>query len=302
MTLWTSVRDAGLVARFEVLRAIRTWRAMALAVLYVVATAGGAYLFVQLIHSLESALAVQLGVPVTDQAGAMLDRLLEGDELREILGEMLGDQALVDDVLRYPVLAIFHLWEGLILIPFFAASISAESISIDMGSRALRFEALRTGRLELVTGRFLGQAALTAIASVLGIAGTWTIGILFLTGTEPLGLATALFWLTLRAWAFALPFVGLGVAFSQWTTSPNWARVMAVGATAGTWVAYGMAHAWIDTRWGLLCDVTLQVLPQGWMQGLWHPAPGWLVSSGVCIALGFALVAAGYLRFARRDL
>jgi len=267
-----------------------------------VATAGGAYLFVQLIHSLESALAVQLGVPVTDRAGTMLDQLLQGGELREILGGMLGDEALVDEVLRYPVLAIFHLWEGLILIPFFAASTSAESISIDMASRALRFEALRTGRLELVTGRFLGQAALTALASALGVAGTWAIGMLYLAGTDPVGLAASLLWLTVRAWAFALPFVGLGVAFSQWTTSANWARVMAVGATAGTWVAYGMAWAWIDTRWGPLCDAVLQVLPQGWMHGLWRPAPGWVVSSGVCIALGFALVAAGYLRFARRDL
>lgn len=297
-----SLRDALLVARFEVLRAVRTWRALALVVLYLIATAGGAWLFTELIHSLETSLAETLAVPATDRPGAMLDKLLAGDEFRRVIGSMVGSQALVDEVLRYPVLAVFHLWASLILIPFFAASVAAEALSIDLANRSLRFEALRTGRLELVVGRFLGQAGLTAGASFLAVTGTWAVGTFRLVGTEPLVLLGALLWLTVRGWAFALPFVGLGVACSAFTRVPNWARVLAVGGTAASWVAYGLAREFRDTAWGPVSDIALQLLPQGWMGGLWHPAPGWIVACGVCAALGFALLAPGWWRMTRRDL
>ena len=72
-----SARDTALVARFEIVRAVRTWRALALVVLYLVATAGGARIFVDFLSSLENRLAETLGVPPTDHPGAMTARLLE---------------------------------------------------------------------------------------------------------------------------------------------------------------------------------------------------------------------------------
>lgn len=302
MNLGASLRDTWLVARFEVLRAVRTWRALALVVLYVVATAGGAWIFVHVLHTLESALADTLHVPPTAKPGALIDQLLKGKELPRMIGDMIGDQALVAQVLRYPVLAIFHLWESLVLIPFFAASAAAESIAIDLGSRTLRYEAVRTGRLELAMGRFAGQAGLTALASAVGVLGTFTVGMLAMVGNDPVVLLGALLWLTVRGWAFALPFVGLGIAMSQWTASPNWARVLAIGGTAGSWIAWGLCR-WLERHHaGVVADVLRQVLPQGWMLGLWHATPGWLLSAGVCAGLGVVLVALGYLRFSRRDL
>lgn len=301
MTLAGSFRDAWLVARFEVLRAIRTWRALALIVLYLVATAGSAWIFVEFLHVLETAVAETLMVPVTDRPGAMLGELVKGDELRGVIAGMTGDEALVDDVLAWPVLAIFHLWFALLLTPFFAASTAAEAVSIDLSTRALRFEVLRTGRLELAVGRFLGQAALTGLASFVGVLGTWAVGMLGMVGNDPFELFGALCWLTLRAWVFALPFAGFGVAVSQATASPNWARVLAVAGTAGSWIAYGVALNYVLTPWGPLCDVVLQVVPQGHMRGLWQPV-GWIGSGLVCGGLALAWVAVGYARFARRDL
>ena len=61
MNFVPSVRDASLVARFELLRALRTWRALALVFLYMVAAAGAAYLFSQLIWLFEEQLADTLG-------------------------------------------------------------------------------------------------------------------------------------------------------------------------------------------------------------------------------------------------
>ena len=297
------MRDVFLVARFEVLRAIRTWRALALVVLFCVASGGASYLFVRFVGLLENNVADQLGVPRTETPGAMLDQLVLSDTWREVVSDMIGAPEFVDFLLSVPPLAMFNLWFGFLLVPFFAASASAECLAIDVQSRAIRYEALRTGRLEIVMGRLFGQLTLTAIALVVSTLVVWFVGVGFMVLEEPLALGGWLFWFALRSLGFAVPFVGLGVAASQLTASPAWARVMAIGATAGTWVLFGLAHYWIDQRQVLwLADILLQVLPQGWLRGMWSPGLAWAGSAAAVCGLGLVFAAFGYVRFARRDL
>lgn len=296
-----SLLDTLLVARFELMRALRTWRALALAVLYVIALSGATYIYVRILWFIEAGLAETLGVPMTEKPGAMMDELMDNGELQRMIREMSGTPDAVEYLLTWPLLAVWGLWIGILLLPFLATSASAECISIDMSTRALRFEALRTGRAELVLGRFFGQVGLTGIAAICGLSGAWLVGMTQMVGNDPVFLATGLAALGLRAWLFGLPFIGLGVAFSQLTASPNWARVLAVGSTAGSWIAFGLAREFRDTSWGWLCDLVLQVLPQGWLQGLWTPNE-WLISGLVYIALSLCAVGLGFVRFARRDL
>jgi hypothetical protein len=298
----TTLRDIALVARFEVLRAIRTWRAHALLLLYGIAYGGASYLFVMILHAMENSVASSLGVAKTDRPGALLDQLVESDLFGDMIAGMTGGDALLDLLTTIPPLAIFGMWLGLLLIPFFAASSAAECISIDLGSRALRFEALRTGRFELLLGRFSGQLVLSALATVIALLVVWAVGMLFMVGHTAVGLASWLLWLSSRAWLFSIPFVGIGVAASAATASPAWARVMAIGATAGTWVLYGLA-AWLEGgSWSVLSDLAYQLLPQGWMQGLWEPVVGWVPSALVLTVLGLAAAGVGQARFAMRDL
>ncbi len=300
----TELRDIGLIASFEVRRAVRTWRALALIVLYVVATAGAAYVFTQIIGAAEQSLASTLGVPATDTPGTMLTELKANREFRGALSQAVGGTDQLDALLQWPLLAIFHLWFSFLLVPFFAASASAESIALDVRTRALRFEALRTGRLEIVLGRFLGQLLLTGLAAAASIGGVWTVGMLYMVGHTPLGLATGLVWFAVRAWFFSIPFVGIGVACSQLTASPAWARVLAISMTAGSWVALGIAR-WLETRgdgWAIVADLLIQILPQGWLMTMWAPGLDWMVAALVCSALGLVAVGLGYARFAGRDL
>jgi hypothetical protein len=264
-----------------------------------VASAGGAWLFVEAIGELETTLAETLGVPPTEQVGAMLDQVRESDSFRRVIAEMIGSED-VEPVLRYPVLAIFHLWLGIVLVPFVGAAAASESLSGDLATRAIRFEAVRTGRLELVTGRFLGQALLTGAASLVGTVGAWGVGVLYLYGTDPVELAASLVWLSIRAWAYSLAYVGMGVGISQWTANPNLARVMAIVGVAATWPLWGQFRFDTEGIPSVLADIVLQVLPQNWMPVLWTPE--WPVTALVCVALGYAWVGIGYLRFARRDL
>ena len=298
----TSLRDTLLVARFEVLRAIRSWQALAVIVLYVVSSAGATRIFVNLLQFLEGGLADTLGVPRTDYPGALLAELVHQERFVEVIAGMVGDPTLVDGVLAWPVLAIFHLWLGFALVPYLAATTSAESISVDLRTRALRFELMRTGRLELVLGRFAGQAALTAVAIGLSVLGTWTIAMGFMVAQPPLLLLAALAWVSIRTWALSLPYIGIGIAASQWTSSPAWARVLAVIGTSLTWALYGLATWGEGGELWPLWDALALVLPQGWMLGLWLPTPHWLVPCAYFAALGVATTGLGYVRFAWRDV
>lgn len=301
MTALTSLRDVYLIARFDVLRALRTWWAAALFLLYGLATTGAAWGFIGLVGQMERALAKQLGVPATERPGAMLQQLLESESFRSILEGMVGSEAALEQVLQVPVLAIFNLWFGFGVMPFFAAMASAECVSVDMGTRAIRYEALRTGRLELVAGRYVGQLVLTGIATAISVIGVLVLGLWQMRGNDPATLAWWLCWLSLRAWFFSMPFVGIGVAASQITTWPMLARVIALIATAGTWALYASLGLFEGTRLAFVGDLLVQVLPQGWITQMWEPV-GWLAPALVCACLGPVAALVGYVRFARSDL
>lgn len=298
----TALRDLYLVARFEVRRALRTWRALALFLLYAIAYGGAAYLFVGLIGLMENSVAKTLRVAQTDTPGALMDQLIASENFQSAVLDMTGNERLVEELTTIPPLALFAMWLGMLLIPFFAASASAECISIDLRSRALRFEVLRTGRIELVFGRFLGQLTLTAMASFVAVVVTWAVGMAFMVGNDPVWLLIWLSIMTTKAWAFSVPFAGLGTAASVFTASPAWARVLAIGGTAGSWVLYGFARYFEGGKFWILADLALQLLPQGWMRTLWEPGLGWLMPAMVCITLGFAAVTVSLVRFTTRDL
>lgn len=302
MNVGRSLRDVGLVAGFEVLRALRTWRAQALVLVYVVANLGGAYLFVEILGEIERNLATQMGVATTRWPGVLSEELRSSEELSEMVGFLVGDPETAAAVLSYPLLAIWQLWVGLLLVPFLSSTAASEALCLDVGNRAIRYEALRTGRIELVAGRFLGQLALSLLATAISLALVWCLGMALVHQQDPVELAIGLAWLGLRAVAFAFPFAGLGLAVSQITTSAGWARVLAIAGTAASWVLYGVTNWVQDDPWVYATDALAPLLPQSWLDALWIPGPAWLGSAGVCFALGVAAVGAGFLVFDRRDL
>lgn len=292
-----------LIAVFELKRALRTWKALAFTTLYALSTGGAAYLFIGLMRVIENESAAKLGVPRVDYPGAMTHRLMESDSFRDLVGMMVGRPEIVDDVLAQPILAVFHLWICFALIPFFAASASAEAISGDVHTKAIRFQALRAGRLEIVLGRFLGQVFLTGVAGLVAMFVVWGVGLAYMYVDAPLELGLGLAWSALRGFLFGVPFVGFGLLCSQLTASSAWARILALTGTAGSWVLFGIA------RWGeggalwLIWDLLIQVLPQGWANGLWEPSMMSILSSTVALsAIAVAAVATGFVRFAGRDL
>ena len=302
MSLLTSLRDVGLIAQFEFLRAVRTWRALALLVLYAVATIGAVMIFSQVVLVAEEGIASTIGAVPPERPGLMLDQLMQSENTVRFLTRLGGSESVAAELVRYSPLALFHLWFSLLLAPFFAATSSAESIAVDVQSRAIRYEVLRTGRSEVVFGRFAGQALLVGAATALGVMATWSVGALYFVGQDLPRLALQLSWVSLRAWAFALPFVALGVLCSTVTSSPAWARVLAVAAACGSWVLWAVAHHYRKRDWGMAMDLVLDVLPQGWVGEMWAFDGGWVAAAGVCVVLSVVLTGLGSLRFEGRDL
>lgn len=300
---WTrSLIDTALIARFELLRAIRSWTALAVILMYLIANVGGAYVFIRVLGQLENTMAEQLHVATTHWPGAMTDQLRKSKQLMEMFDTFVGNHTTAATLIERPFLAVYQLWQGIVLIPFLAATAAAESIAADVRTRAIRFEVIRTGRAEVVAGRFLGQLGLCVVATCIALCGVWVLGLSIMAPQDPVALAWGLVELGMRAVLFAVPFSGLGIAASQLTASPAWARVLALGGTAASWVIYWILSALEDGSWATLSDALLPVMPQSWLQGLWQSDLGLVVSTGALAGLGVVVAALGFARFVRRDL
>lgn len=304
MTLPQSLRDAWLVARFQLLRSLRTRSALAAASLYLLTSGGAAAVFVRILGELENAAALSLGVPATRRPGAMLDQLRRGEDLRRIVEGLVPDPALVQWALDQPPLTVTHFWVGLVVMPFLAAGLGAEALSPDLASRAVRFELVRTGRAEVLFGRLLGQALLTAAAIALGAVAVEGVALLAMTGQDPVAHAAALARDVPRLWAWSLPFLGMGVAWSAFTRNVHLARVLALATVAASWVVWGALSWPHHTRRGwvaVLTDSLLPILPQDHGDALWGPGAGWLAAAGLYLVMALAVGQIGLWTLSRRD-
>lgn len=297
------MRDVWLVARFEVLRAVRTWRALALVVLVSVAMGGGAYLFAQFVGLMENQLATTLGVASTRTPGAMLEQLVTSDSYRDVMGQMFGEGLRRDWVLTLHPSSLYAFGLATLVMPFFAATASSESIAIDVQSRAIRFEALRTGRLELVLGRFAGQLGILTLAIGVATLVAFVVTLMSMIVSSPLSLIGDLLMFAVRSWAFAVPFVGVGIAASQLTASPAWARVLAIGATLGSWMVFAWAPTLFDHPTGAaVVDVVTLALPQRYLVTFVSPGTDWIGSVVIEIGIATVVTVIAFPWFARRNL
>jgi hypothetical protein len=296
-----STRDAILVARWWLARALRTRSAVAVLSVYVLTIAGGTWVFTRILLEMERAAARALMVPMTDKPGAMLDTLRERGELMSVLEGLIGDAEQAAWALDLPILSSYAFWLGLAVVPFLAAAAGAETIAPDIRDRSLRFELVRTGRLELILGRFAGQALLVAVGLLCGFAGVWVLAMVAMVEQPPVEQATSLLMFMPRLWVWSLPWLGLGVACSQLTGTVNFARTMALGGVAFGLIGYALLKHELAPRLPWLGDLLLPVMPPTWLRGLWGPGWPWLTSAAALAGLAIVAALVTYPLFRRRN-
>lgn len=304
MTFLTSLRDTAVVARFHLMRSLRTRSAVLLCLALTTASTGGAWVFVQVLLQFESAAARALGVPVTTKPGAMYTVLQEREEFVNFMREVVKSADRVEWAFSLPFLSVTHFWLLLGMVPFLAAAAGAEVLAGDVKDRSLRYEVLRSGRLEVVMGRFLGQLLLVFVAVIVASLGTWTIAMTCMIHQDPVLQMSSLLALAPRLCAWSVPFLGVGVAFSQIAGTMNGARALAIGTTIVTFVAFGTLNSpWgRDLRLGFFRHVIEPLLPQEYMLALWGPGSSWLLPAGLLLLLGLGAAVATFPLFARRKL
>lgn len=297
------LRDAALVAGFDLFESLRSRKVIVLLALYVAGAMAAAGGFVTMLHELESTLAETLQVSATEKPGALTDALMASDELRRVLSDLVGDPDLVDALIQVPILALFYGWMAFTFVPALVTFTSCDAVASEVATGSSRFSLFRTERISWAVGKLGGQAALMLVGVLGGALGTWIIGSLFLSGFAVADSAAWLVRLSLRAWWNGLPYLGLALGVSLATRTPNGARALALFGLIALGVGDSLLAAGRVLKYAPVAAPTLRLLfPGGYTLEHWRPdllerAPALLMQ----LALMVVFFAVGFARFDRRD-
>jgi ABC-type transport system involved in multi-copper enzyme maturation permease subunit len=300
----TTLRDIAVVANYELGEALRSRRVLILVLLFVGGAVAGTLAFVELLESVEAGLARALAVAEPGKPGAVTAALMQSPEFLRVLGRLLRDEALAEQLAGLPPLALFYGWLGLTFMPFMIMLTSAETVSAELATGSARFSLLRTGRLSFSLGKLVGQTLLMAIGVVAGALAVWVTGYASLASFEAGRSALWLGLLSLRVAVYAFAYVGLAVGLSHVTRSVPLSRAIALGALAVLGVLWGVGvhNDVVREHAAETADALLVLVPRSHMLDLWRPALADRVPSLVMlIALGIVFFALGYAYRARRD-
>lgn len=297
------MRSTLLVAWFDLRESLRSRKALALLVIYLIGAMAATGLFVALLSEVESAVASSLAVAQTDRPGAMTEALMQSEELLSIISGLVGDADLARELVSIPPVALFYGWLSLTFVPLLVAFTSAEAISSQLASGAARFVIFRAQRLHWAAGKLGGQTLLMATGIFLGAIGVWIIGYASLTSFQP-GL-TALWLLKLsgRACIYGFTFLGLTLGISQVTRSINGSRAMALLALIVLGIGGGLTGAAeIQEYAPVLISSIHPLFPNAHRIDLWRPdLISRLPATFMLLAMGGAWFGVGHLIMARRD-
>lgn len=297
------LRDALLIAAFDLGDSLRSKRVLALLVLYVAGAMAAAAGFVAMLHELEGTLAEQLQVANTDKPGALSEALMQSEQLHQILGELTGDPSLVDALVKIPLLALVYAWAAFTFVPALVTFTSCDAVASEVSNGSCRFSLVRTDRLAWALGKLGGQGALLAFGILGGAAGTWLVGAFGMEGFPHLDAAGWLTRLGLRAWWNGLPYLGLAIGASLMTRTANGSRALALFLLVGVGVLDTLFIA-DDVRLlsPIAFDTLRQLMPGAHTLALWRPELlDRLPALVMQLALTGAFFSAGFAVFQRRD-
>lgn len=297
------LRDAWIVARFDLFESLRSRKAIVFLVLYVAGAIAATWIFTEVLQEVEEQLAEQLLVARTSTPGSLTQAVMESPELRGVLARLVRDDALADTLLSLPPIALLYHWVALTFAPAFVALTSSDAISGEVATGSVRYALFRVDRTAWATGKLLGQASLALVGLGLGAFGAWVTGWLQLASFEPTATALWMMRYALTAFLFAFAHLGLVLGVSQLTRSVPWSRALGLLVLVGVFAANGwLGRDSVRETAPALIDSVRQIFPAAHRLDLWRPDVGdFAPAATVLLAIGIAGFAGGHLRFLRRD-
>jgi ABC-type transport system involved in multi-copper enzyme maturation permease subunit len=325
----TPFRDISLVAGFELKEMLRSRRAFLVIALYMLMAAFATFNFVHILNLTQnftvtppqwqhrevrgpnpatsgrpSAEMYKPPPPSTAPTGPSQGAFFaRNSPFRGVLGTEVADQATVDFLVAKPLIALFFMLICLLAVPILIMITASESIAQELQTRGVRFTALRTGRVEFVVGKALGQALLMTVVVLLSAVMCMAMGAWKLQDFEwgPAISAMLIFWP--RIVAFCLPFVGLAAFCSMLCSSTLSARAFALIGMGALWTVHELAGYYTDTSLASFFNALDQLDPYSHQAELWMGTYA-TVGPAMAILAGLAVlyVGIGLIFYARRDL
>jgi ABC-type transport system involved in multi-copper enzyme maturation permease subunit len=162
---------------------------------------------------------------------------------------------------------------------------------------------LRTGRVEYVTGKALGQALLIALVVLLSAGMCMAVAEWKLADFEfwPTARAMLLFWP--RAVGYCVPFVGVAILCSMLSSSTMSARAFSLIGMMALWAVHELADFYSDTPLAGFFNALDHLDPYFYQMRLWEPGYATVGPALAILAgLGVLYVAIGLVFYVRRDL
>ena len=271
--------------------------------LYLVGSMAATAIFIKFLQSVETSLVKSIGLSAPKDAGSVTATLWKSGMFRGMLTGLIGDRALAEKLLAVPPLALFYGWLSFAFTPVLVMLTASTRIAEEISTGSVRFVMFRAARSQWCLGKFAGQALQIFGALLLSAAGAWVVGFFRMKSFEPAASAEYMLIFAVKAWVYALPYLGLALAISQLFSTPNLALAFGFISMVALSVLSKMS-AWLaGAGWKRVWDVVNLLTPGGHRQNLWWGDVEHLLPAIVFLAaLGAAYLLAGYIRFSRRDL
>jgi ABC-type transport system involved in multi-copper enzyme maturation permease subunit len=294
------VRKLGIVARFELLEAIRSRLFIVAMTLYGAGAALGSYVFIKTVQAAEAAarqsLAASMGL---DEA--KLPANLVREKALPLFTSLVDDVATRQQLLRMPPLSIFYGYMALNLVAALVLVVSAGTMASDISSGAARYTLFRCDRFTWAAGKLLGQEALLAAGLGVGALAAGGVGMTLESGFQP----ETWVWLlrtSFRAWLYANAYLGIFAGISLMAGSPLKARAFGLFAWLGLGIAYSTVTADLANQRIPWLHYLGVLFPAAHHHALWSPNWGTYLPAAVALLLiggcGFFL---GHRVFQGRD-
>jgi ABC-type transport system involved in multi-copper enzyme maturation permease subunit len=288
-----TLRDALLIARFELSESLRTRRALALCTLFLLVALGLALAYAGAVNQARHAIgqhALLRGAASTAYEQILL--WLAG-----------GDRKVARFMAAQSPAALFLVKISTWFVPVLVMLTSAEGIARDIGTRAARYTILRTSRLCFALGKMLGQGLLVVVVLGLSAVVFLMVAVSRIPAFDLVDAAVGLLRFAPFVVCHALCFVALAALASQLVSSPALARALALLLLVGA----GLLLAVPVIVWRLGLPTAL-----GWLAELspfahhglaFRPEMGARIG-GVFVYLALAAIffLLGFLRLRSRDV
>lgn len=294
------VKKAALVARFELLEALRSRLVALLVLLYGGGAMLGSRIFLGLLSAAEDATREALAADADLPPSALPEDLVREKAMPWLIG-FVQDDATREQLLRMDPLSIFFGYASLKTVAVLVLLIATASIAQDVERGATRFLLFRCDRLSWTLGKTVGQAVLLLAGLGLAALGTLLVGT-WVDGAFDLSRLGWLLVTALRSWVYGLAYLGIFSAISMVSKTPLRARAGALLA----WLCLGIGHAVLTSDWlaELLpfAQYAAYLLPAEHQAALWSSTFAvHVAASAALLSIGAASFYGGYQVFEGRD-